>query len=280
MNRIGSCARWLRQAFSWPEWLLFASMYLSVRAVSRTGWPGWSLPLDLLAGLSFFVLLKLLDETMDYDQDRAAGRDSFLLRGEVGLGELRALLVVIVAVQGACTLRAGAAAPALVWIALLACAWLLAHPVLAARPLLYSLLHYLLLPGFAWWQFALASGGCHVYTSHVLLMAVFYGGAMQYELSRKLEPAGGYRHVLGLGTGCLLIVCFSLLASLAAAVLSLLLSGRWWGVAMAAGLFGLVLSVHARLALRPSAPFNRLAAQASGVSLLGLNLTIAAAALA
>lgn len=71
-----------------------------------------------------------------------------------------------------------------------------------------------------------------------------------------------------------------MLASLAAAVLSLLLSGRWWGVAMAAGLFGLVLSVHARLALRPSAPFNRLAAQASGVSLLGLNLTIAAAALA
>lgn len=283
MTRLAPCAGWLRQAFSWPEWLLFASLALSVMAVGGPGWAGWAVARQMLAGLGFFVLLKLLDECMDYRHDQAAGRDSFLLRGQASLGDLRALLLAIVAVQGGVTLYAcwntGSAAAALVWSALLACAWLLAHPVLAGRPFLYSLLHYLLLPGFAWWQFALLSGEWRLQSSHLLLMAVFYCGAMQYELSRKLDPVGGYARVLGLGAGCLLIVWFSLLASLAAAALSLFLSGQGWGAALAGAVCALVILVHARLAMRPSGPANKLARHVSGLSLLGLNLTIAACAM-
>lgn len=279
MKHIAPCTGWLRQAFSLPEWLLFASLYLSVRAVSGAGMPGWSAPLDMLVSLSFFVLLKLLDECMDYEDDRRAQRDSFLLRGEVSLGGLRALLLAIVAVQGAYTVATGSLAATCIWIGLMAAAWLLAHPVLAARPLLYSFLHYLLLPGFAWWQLALIGGDWRLQMGDVLLMALFYGGAMQYELSRKLDLAGGYANVMRLGWGCVLIVWFSLLASLAAAVLSIFLSGKMWGAAVACCVFTLVVSVHGRLAMRPSGSAKTLAKSVSGASLLGLNLTIAACAL-
>jgi hypothetical protein len=216
---------------------------------------------------------------MDYEQDRLARRDSFLLRGEASLGDLRALLLVTVAVQGGYTVVSGSAAALPIWIVLLACAWQLAHPVLASRPIVYSLLHYLLLHGFAWWQFAILSGDWRLQGRHLLLMALFYGGAMQYELSRKLDPLRGYAGVLRLGAACMLAVWFCLLASLAAATLSVNMSGKAWGAALAAGVFMLVLLMHGRLAMRPSGPAKTWARHASGLSLLSLNLTIAASAM-
>ena len=283
---LGPGVGWLRQAFSWPEWLLFASLYLPLRALGGAPALRWTALLAPLASLSFFVLLKLLDDIMDYRQDRAAQRDSYLQRGQASLGDLRALMLAILAMQGGATWACGGASALPVWIGLVGCAWLLAHPLLAARPLLYSLLHYLLLPGFAWWQLAILRSDWHVQPADSLLMAQFYCGAMQYELSRKLDPVRGYAGVLRLRAACAWIVCFSLLACMAAAALGIALGvelgvargTHWWAAALACCVFGLVCMVHGRLSIHPSIEKTSRARWVSGLSLLGLNLLSAASA--
>lgn len=268
------CLAWGRQAFSWQDWLLFSSVFLATCVLSVHSLATWSEILAWIVSLSFFLLLKLLDELLDFSVDQRAGRDSFLLRGEVSQHELW-LVVLLVLLAQLCYLVSFQRNQALItWSGLMLCAFLLAHPGLAGRPVLYSLLHYLLLPGFAAWQFSMSTDWASFDAPHALLMLMLYAGALQYELSRKLDLRSGYAGVLTLFQTCFGIGLMNLLACMSCAILITISGRKLFSLGMIVCVFFATIYALVCLLIKPAPSTKILLRNISEFSLLCLNLVI------
>lgn len=268
------CLAWGRQAFSCQDWLLFSSVFLATCVLSACSLATWTVILAWLVSLSFFLLLKLLDELLDFSMDQRAGRDSFLLRGEVSQQELW-LVVLLVLLAQLCYLLSFQRNQALItWLGLMLCVFLLAHPGLSGRPLLYSLLHYFLLPGFAAWQFSLSTDWADFDARHALFMLVLYVGALQYELSRKLDLRSGYAGVLTLSQACLAIALMNLLACMSCAILITISGRKLFSLGMIVCVFFATIYALVCLLIKPAPSTKIPLRNISGFSLLCLNLVI------
>ncbi|MFZ3000485.1 MAG: hypothetical protein WA071_09140 [Undibacterium umbellatum] len=265
---------WGRQAFSWQDWLLFSSVFLATTALSAQSLATWLAIASWSVALSFFLLLKLLDELLDFDADQRAGRDSCLLRGEVSQYELWLLVLLILAGQLYYLLSLRRSQALIAWSLLTVSAVLLAHPRLAGRPVLYSFLHYLLLPGFAAWQFSLNTAWVDFQAQHALLMLMLYAGALQYELSRKLDLRSGYAGVLSLLQACLGIGFMNLLVCISCAILIMIAGSKLLAAEIIMCVFFATIYALVCLLIKPVPSTKILLRNVSGFSLLCLNLVI------
>ena len=254
---------YLRERFPPVNMALFAVVFLTVRAVARTG-PGaetgpwgaseWA---GVAATIAFFFRLRVFDEHKDFDLDAVNHPQRVLQRGLVTLGNLRALAWVGTAgeiawsgSQGAAVLTAWAVAAG---YSLLMRYEFFVPAYLKPRLVLYAATHMLVMPlviGWLWTASAplLGAGSGRL----ALLAALSLLGGFAFEIARKTRaPAAeranvdSYSRVLGLGGAIGAVL--ALLAGGAAVQVALLgqLGAGWWAAALIGALLAGTAATYA-----------------------------------
>jgi hypothetical protein len=249
-------ARWLtyaRERFPLAVYLLLVmGMTLSSMRLVAEILPWRS---SVLAGtglLLFFAELRLMDELKDYGKDCVAHPDRPLPRGLVGLGEARRVCGWLYGLLLAwCAWTATAANAVAAACLALVCGWLALMYVeffrgeaLARRPLVYALLHQVILIPLLMYP-ALCIDADAWRSPRVLCLAIAVLGAFfAYEVCRKCDP-GAHRvlrtYLSVYGAGKVWLIVAAACATAGAGATGLTLGRILWPAEIAAALAPLVL---------------------------------------
>ena len=147
-----------------------------------------------LLSLSFFLLLRVLDEHKDYADDCLHHPQRALQRGIISLSHLKLLgaLCVLIQLGGMFLIAGGQQQIWLSWTLLLCWTSLMTKEFFVAEWLkqhfsLYALSHTLVMPFVIWWLATLASPAAALHQPLILLMLLAFLCGLSFEITRKCK---------------------------------------------------------------------------------------------
>ncbi len=224
---------YLRERFPPMAIFLFAVLYLTVTTVClNTGkrapesfW--WQIP-GILACISFFFRLRVMDEIKDLHIDRRVHPERAVVQGKVSIRELVLLCIPGLLLEAVWSFMLSTAA-GYAWLTVLTYTLIMryeffAAPFLEKRLPLYAALHMMVMPLVVWWIWMMHSPSGIMESELLLLGGIAFFAACAFEVARKTyapdaEPPEivTYSKLLGvsrssqLSMGLLLINCLALL---------------------------------------------------------------------
>lgn len=196
-NQLG---KYLQERFPVVNMLLFAILYAAVQSVLQRS-AGSSLAFDwwdlggILAVISFFFRLRVMDEIKDFDSDALLYPDRVLQSGRIQLSflqKLAALGLGFELVWSATSSFYGLMA----WCIALGYSLLMRYEFglrdwLRARLVLYAISHMLIMPAVIGWLWFAAGGQWSAYLLVLMLLSVLAGFC--FEIARKTHAPAAER---------------------------------------------------------------------------------------
>lgn len=244
---------WARERFPWKNVVMFAVLYATMAVVARStsgtprGVPATFSPRDLaalVAFVSFFLVLRVLDEHKDFAADAMAHPGRTLQRGLVTLRDLRVVgataAATTLAVTIALSLGDGTGPwrpPVLWWTATTLWTALMTREFFAPawlreRIVWYALSHMIVMPLATGWMMSLAAPDATVTPATFAMMALTLSASLSVEIARKIRAPGdehpladSYTQSLGAPRAMALFVTATLGAVAAAYALAHLVAG-------------------------------------------------------
>ncbi len=244
--------------------------------------------LGVLAGVGFFLMLRVFDEHKDYDDDVKNYPERVLSRGLVTLDQLKLVGLAAVSAQLLASLAAdgGLGRATYAWAVVLIYSLLMLkeffiHDWLKPRLVAYAASHMLVTPLAMLWFFLMGAHAGALGRSALFLVVLSYAAGAAFELTRKMRgpeeerpEVDSYTKSLGLG-GSVTTLCVAL-SVVAASELALLytLGSSWVNVVAAATLLAFVPSVLslASFARAPSEAGRKRNENAVGLVLLACHI--------
>lgn len=238
--RLGA---YLQERFPPVNMMLFAILFVAVYSVAEQQWTAdLSLAGGILATISFFFRLRVMDEIKDYAQDAVNHPQRVLQSGGISLSFLMGFSALLSLSEISWSyLRGGWCLT--FWLIAVGYAFLMRYEFfvgawLRKRLVLYALSHMLIMPlVVAWLWFAWQSAFSPVL---LLLMLLSLLGGFVFELARKTHAATAerpgidtYSSLLGSKRAVMLVLATLLLGLLAQCLLFLQLQLPFWSYALA-----------------------------------------------
>ena len=234
---------YLGERFPSVNMMLFAIMYLAVHSATEIEFDfGWRFWLGILAIVSFFFRLRVMDEIKDYDVDAVNHPQRVLQSGRITLRTLIALSAALTLTEVAWSYAHGPRA-LLAWACAFGYALLMRYEFfvgewLRERLVVYAFSHMLIMPlVIAWLWLAWRDEATAVMA---LLMGLSLLAGFTFELARKThapaaERAGieTYSSLLGVRRASSLILLVLWASVVTQALLFWALAVPWWGFAVA-----------------------------------------------
>lgn len=265
-------ARYVDERFPPTEYVpasvvFFLAAYLAAAALTGRTVSGPTIVIGAATVVLVFFHLRLMDEIKDADHDALHYPQRPVPRGLVSLAEIRALLVVCLAIE--VVLNASLSPAALAAYALVGGFTLLMYreffvgALLRANFLVYTLVHMPSLPLLAVYAYVLALGaaGPRIEPAFALFLIATYAIGLSLEIARKFhapegEPPAVYTYTKHLGTRGATLLLASLVVTVAAAMAVLGVS-LGWGVSYALPLLAFAAVALGGLLRFAAAPSER-----------------------
>lgn len=192
---------WMKQRFPLSDVPLFVSLYLCTAIVARYVATEGKIVLNILdlvacvVTCSFFLLLRIFDEYMDYETDLKARPEYILQSGLIELKHLKIIGFLFVGLQVgyALFLDQGIGSVAVAWFVMFAWSWLASHNFYCGKwfnehLVQYAIVHYSVMPLNLWWLAQMASPKVPFSQNIQLLALLSFVSALAFEFVRKTQP--------------------------------------------------------------------------------------------
>lgn len=244
-------ARYVEERFPPTEYVpaavvFFLAAYLAATALTRRPISGPTIAIGAVTVVLVFLHLRLMDEIKDADHDALHYPERPVPRGLVSLAEIRALLVVCLAIE--ITLNASLSPSALAAYVVVGAFTLLMYreffvgALLRVNFLVYTLVHMPSLPLLAAYAYVLALGSeaPRIEPAFASFLVATYGVGLSLEIARKFhapdgEPPAVYTYTKHLGTRGASLVLAAVIVIVAGASATLA-SALGWGATFVAPL--------------------------------------------
>lgn len=290
---------WIKQRFPFSDAPLFFTFYLCAALVARYSNTegaitlGW---LDLVACIvtwSFFLLLRIFDEHIDYETDLKARPEYILQSGLISLRHLRIIGIIVVALQlgYAFFLDKGVGSVTVAWGAMFIWSGLSLQKFYCSKWfndhwIQHAIVYHLGMPLNLWWLVQMGSPGA-LFDSNIQLLALMsFVVALAFRIARKTHPLqeeregiDTYSSILGPRVaGSLILVMVLGILSIQAFLVFNIASGDYWLGYLGLG-FCLLFSMWSNISfcLSPSIRGRKMNQIAVAICIIASNLIVISA---
>jgi 4-hydroxybenzoate polyprenyltransferase len=192
---------WMKQRFPLSDIPLFVSLYLCTAIVTRYVITEGKIVLNVLdlvacvVTCSFFLLLRIFDEYMDYETDLKARPEYLLQSGLIELKHLKVIGFLVIGLQVGYSffLDRGLGSVTVAWFAMFSWSWLASHNFYCGKwfnehLVQYAIVHYSVMPLNLWWLAQMANPKVLFSPNIQLLALLSFVSALAFEFVRKTHP--------------------------------------------------------------------------------------------